>query len=71
MSTILTSVTEEQLNDHVLPYLSTAKRGFVCQIPLVKVFYYILYRLHTGRQWNELPTRMVRKLIYARNPSSK
>ncbi len=56
MSTIPTSVTEEQFNEHILPYLSTAKRGFVCQIPLYKVFNYILYRLHTGCQWNELPT---------------
>ena len=56
MSTIPTSVTEEQFNDHILPYLSTAKRGFVCQIPLHKVFNYILYRLHTGCQWKELPT---------------
>lgn len=55
MSTIPTSVTEEQFNAHILPYLSTAKRGFVCQIPLYKVFNYILYRLHTGCQWKQLP----------------
>ena len=55
MSTIPTSVTEEQFNVHILPYLSTAKRGFVCQIPLYKVFNYILYRLHTGCQWERLP----------------
>ena len=55
MSAIPTSVTEEQFNAHILPYLNTAKRGSVCQIPLVKVFNYILYRLHTGCQWNELP----------------
>ncbi|RIK36336.1 MAG: hypothetical protein DCC55_27635 [Chloroflexi bacterium] len=55
MSTIPTSVTEEQFNAHILPYLSTAKRGFVCQIPLYKVFNYILYRLHTGCQWRQLP----------------
>jgi hypothetical protein len=35
--------------------LSTAKRGYVCKIALVKVFNYILYRLHTGCQWTELP----------------
>ncbi|MGQ9850853.1 MAG: transposase, partial [Aggregatilineaceae bacterium] len=49
------SVTEEQFNAHILPYLSTAKRGFVCPIPLYKVFNYILYRLHTGCQWQQLP----------------
>ena len=55
MSTIPTSLTENQLDEHVLPYLSVAKRGFVCIIPLYKVFNYILYRLHTGCQWDQLP----------------
>ncbi len=55
MSTIPTSLTENQFDEHVLPYLSVAKRGFVCKIPLYKVFNYILYRLHTGCQWGRLP----------------
>lgn len=55
MSTIPTSLTEEQFNEHIAPYLSKAKRGFVCKIPLYKVFNYILYRLHTGCQWRRLP----------------
>ena len=55
MSTIPTSVTEKQFDAHFLPYLSTAKRGYVCSIPLYKVFNYILYRYHTGCQWHKLP----------------
>ena len=55
MSTIPTSVIEEQFDEHIRPLLRTAKRGYVCQIALVKVFNYILYRLHTGCQWTELP----------------
>ena len=55
MSTIPTSVTEEQFEKHIRPCLSTAKRGYECKIALVKVFNYILYRLHTGCQWSELP----------------
>ena len=55
MSTIPTSLTEKQFNDHVLPYLSTAKRGYVCKIALYKVFNYILYRWHNGCQWRQLP----------------
>ena len=55
MCTIPTSLTENQFNEHVLPYLSVAKRGFVCKIPLYKVFNYILYRLHTGCQWDQIP----------------
>jgi transposase len=55
MSTIPTSVTEAQFNTHILPFLSTAKRGYVSRIPLCKIFNYVLYRLHTGCQWAEVP----------------
>jgi transposase len=55
MSTIPTSVTEEQFAVHIYPHLSKAKRGYECKIPLYKVFNYILYRLHTGCQWKQLP----------------
>jgi transposase len=55
MSTIPTKITEATFEHHVRPYLSTAKRGFVSQIPLCKIFNYILHRLHTGCQWDQLP----------------
>src|SRR5579862_314406 len=55
MSTIPTSVTEEQFMTHILPYLSTAQRGYVSKISLYKIFNYILYRLHTGCQGETLP----------------
>ena len=55
MSTIPVSLTEKEFNEHVNPYLSKAKRGYVCKIALYKVFNYILYRLHTGCQWDQLP----------------
>ncbi len=55
MSTIPTSLTEEQFKEHVYPYLNTAKRGYECKIPLYKVFNTILYRLHTGCQWASVP----------------
>jgi hypothetical protein len=55
MSTIPTSVTEEQFQEHIYPYLSKARRGYECSIPLYKVFNYILYRLHTGCQWARIP----------------
>jgi transposase len=55
MSPIPTRVTEEQFKEHVLPYLSTAKRGFVSSVAWSKIFNYILYRLHTGCQWAALP----------------
>lgn len=55
MSTIPISLTENQFDEHVRPFISTAKRGFECKIPLYKVFNYILYRLHTGCQWYQVP----------------
>ena len=55
MSTIPTSVTEEQFDEYIRPYLKVARRGYECSIPLHKVFNYILYRLHTGCQWDQLP----------------
>jgi hypothetical protein len=55
MSTIPTRVTQEQFETYILPYLSTAQRGFESKTPLYKIFNLMLYRLHTGCQWNELP----------------
>jgi hypothetical protein len=55
MSTMPTSVTEKQFDEHIRPSISTAKHGFECQIPLYKVFNSILYRIPTGCQWDQLP----------------
>ena len=55
MSTIPTSVTQAQFEGHILPFLHTARGGYVSKIPLYKIFNYILYRLHTGCQWYQLP----------------
>lgn len=55
MSTIPVSLTEKQFDEHIRPCISTAKRGFESKIPLFKVFNYVLYRLHTGCQWYQLP----------------
>ncbi|MEM7034105.1 MAG: transposase [Chloroflexota bacterium] len=55
MSTIPTSIKEETFESYILPSLSTAKRGYASKIPLYKIFNYILYWLHTGCQWSQLP----------------
>jgi len=55
MSTIPVSLTQEQFEQYSRPALSVAQRGYECSIPLYKVFNYILYRLHTGCQWERLP----------------
>lgn len=59
MSKIPTKLTEKQFREHIDLYLSQAKRGFTGHIPRYKVFNYILYWLHTGCQWEEIPIASV------------
>lgn len=42
-------------NRYIRPYLSRARRGPRGKLSLYKIFNYILYVLHTGVQWNQLP----------------
>jgi Putative transposase of IS4/5 family (DUF4096) len=50
-----TRVSEESFNRYFLPFLSLPLRGPKPKIPLWQMFNYILYQLHTGCQWHELP----------------
>jgi hypothetical protein len=52
---IPTEATETQFLQHIDPYLSKAKRGYVSEQPLYKIFNYVLYKLYTGCQWPTLP----------------
>jgi len=60
MSTIPTSLTEKEFDEHIRPYISIAKRGYESKIPLYKIFNYLLYHLHTGCQWYQLPIEQSR-----------
>lgn len=42
-------------NRYVDPYLSRGSRGPKTKISRCKIFNYILFVLHTGIQWNQLP----------------
>jgi transposase len=55
MARIPINVTETQFDQHIRPHLSVAKRGYVSEIPLYKIFNYIIYKLRTGCQWELLP----------------
>ena len=55
MGRIPTHLTQEQFEQHVSRHLSKARRGFISKIPLYKIFNYLLYFLHTGCQWDQLP----------------
>ena len=52
---IPTKLTKPQFERSIEPCLSKAKHGYVSKIPLYKIFNYILYKLYTGCQWEELP----------------
>ena len=48
--------TRQRYNkNEILPHLSVAKRGYICQSRLSEVVPYILYKLKTGCQWYMLP----------------
>lgn len=52
-------------NKFILPHLSWAHRGPKRKLSYYQIFNYILYVLHTGCQWNQLPIR--RKEIHWSN----
>ncbi len=52
---IPTQLAEQQFQQHIEPHLSKAKRGYVSEQPLYKIFNYILYKLYTGCQWDAVP----------------
>lgn len=52
---IPTKLTRLQFEQHIDPCLSKARRGYGSKIPLYKSFNYVLYKLSTGCQWQELP----------------
>ena len=59
MSEIPTKLTEKQFAQHIDPYLSQAKRGFTGQISGYNLFNYMLYWLHTGCQWEQIPIAVI------------
>lgn len=50
-------VSQKDFNKYIKPYLSIGKRGPKSKVSLYKFFNYILYVLHTGCQWEQLPIR--------------
>ncbi|HBF67344.1 MAG TPA: hypothetical protein DDW36_02885 [Candidatus Magasanikbacteria bacterium] len=58
-------VSRADFNRYILPYVSRARRGPKGKLTHFQIFNYILYVLHTGVQWNQLPIR--RKEIHWSN----
>ena len=49
------STIQRYNKNEILPHLSVAKRGYICQSSLSEVIQCILYKLKTGCQWYMLP----------------
>jgi transposase len=48
-------ISEDSINEWIVPQLSTAKRGTKVRVKLSGIVSAIIYRLKTGCQWRELP----------------
>ena len=50
-----TVLDKDTIKNEIMPYLSTAKRGYVSQGSLMEVVNAILHKLKSGCQWHQLP----------------
>ena len=46
---------KDTIKFEIMPYLSTAKRGFTSKFDLVEIVNAIIYKLKSGCQWRLLP----------------
>lgn len=51
------TVDKAMIETWILPHLTIGQRGFETTVPLTQVVECIFYRLKTGCQWRELPTK--------------
>ena len=49
-------ISRKEFKQYIEPHLSWGTRGPKLSIPKYKIFNHILYVLHTGIQWRQLPT---------------
>lgn len=50
-------ISEDSINRRIVPHLSVGKRGPKLQVKASEIVSAILYKLKTGCQWRELPTK--------------
>jgi transposase len=50
-------ISKDMIEKWILPQLPVGTRGFETTVPLTEIVECILYRLKTGCQWRELPTK--------------
>lgn len=50
-------LNKDTIETWILPHLTIGTRGFETIVPLTEIVLAIFYRLKTGCQWRELPTK--------------
>jgi len=50
-------ISKDMIEKWILPHLTVGTRGFETRVPLTEIVDCIFYRLKTGCQWRELPTK--------------
>jgi transposase len=50
-------ISKDIIEKWILPQLPVDTRGFETTVPLIEVVGCIMYRLKTGCQWRQLPTK--------------
>ncbi len=51
------TLSKSTIEKWILPHLPLGQRGFETTVPIIEIVECILYRLKTGCQWRELPTK--------------
>jgi transposase len=63
-----TKVTRKEFNTFIKPHLSLPVRGPKPKLSYWKIFNHILFTLHTGIQWENLPTKNIHwSTVYKRH----
>lgn len=50
-------ISKDMIEEWILPHLTVGDRGFEPTVPIIEIVECIFYRLKTGCQWRELPTK--------------
>jgi transposase len=53
-----TVLDKDTIEMEIIPHIPLPKRGFPPTVPLVEIVNAILYKLKTGVQWHQLPTKV-------------
>lgn len=53
----MVTMSKDMIEKWILPHLTVGERGFEPTVPIIEIEECIFYRLKTGCQWREVPTK--------------